>query len=44
MEHPSPATVARLKAHGVQTYVIAMDGAIVFVSDGVNFFKTNHKA
>ena len=33
--HPNPATLARLKAHGVQTYVTATDGAIVFVSDGV---------
>ncbi|MEO7714659.1 MAG: ComEC/Rec2 family competence protein [Capsulimonas sp.] len=32
--HPSPATLARLKAHGVQTYVTAANGAIVFVSDG----------
>ncbi|MGO8669781.1 MAG: ComEC/Rec2 family competence protein [Capsulimonadaceae bacterium] len=32
--HPSPATLSRLAAHGVKTYVTAKDGAIVFVSDG----------
>jgi len=32
--HPAPATLARLKAHGVTTIVTAFDGAAVFVSDG----------
>ncbi|MCW3059845.1 MAG: hypothetical protein JWQ02_1666 [Capsulimonas sp.] len=32
--HPSPATLARLNAHGAQTFVTATDGAVIFVSDG----------
>ena len=32
--HPAPATLARLKAHGVTTFVTAFDGAAVFVGDG----------
>jgi len=32
--HPAPATLARLAAHGVQTYRTDQQGAITFVSDG----------
>jgi competence protein ComEC len=32
--HPNPETLARLKAHGVRTFVTARDGAAVFISDG----------
>lgn len=32
--HPNPATLARLSAHGVQTFRTDKNGAITFVSDG----------
>ena len=32
--HPAPATLARLDAHGVQTFRTDTQGAITFVSDG----------
>ena len=32
--HPAPATLARLDAHGVQTFRTDKQGAITFVSDG----------
>ena len=32
--HPAPATLARLDAHGVQTFRTDRQGAITFVSDG----------
>ena len=32
--HPAPSTLARLDAHGVQTYRTDHQGAITFVSDG----------
>ena len=32
--HPAPATLARLDAHGVQTYRTDRQGAITFISDG----------
>lgn len=32
--HPNPATMERLKQHGVKTFVTAWNGAAVFVSDG----------
>lgn len=32
--HPNPATLARLSAHGVHTFRTDQNGAIVFVSDG----------
>ncbi|BDI28815.1 hypothetical protein CCAX7_008660 [Capsulimonas corticalis] len=38
--HPNPATLARLKAHGVQAYVTATDGAVIFVSDGARVTAT----
>jgi competence protein ComEC len=32
--HPNPATLARLAAHDIRTFVTARNGAIAFVSDG----------
>ncbi len=34
--HPAPATLARLDAHGVQTFRTDRQGAVTFVSDGKN--------
>jgi competence protein ComEC len=38
--HPNPATLARLRAHDVKTYVTAHNGAIIFVSDGTTVTAT----
>ncbi len=37
--HPTPETLGRLSAHGVQTLVTAQDGTIIFESDGERWHR-----